>query len=48
MKRLAEQMAAIEIAQVQENWIEVADILEYEFSEIFTDVKVFVEKLLKA
>jgi hypothetical protein len=48
MKRLAEQMAAIEIAQVQENWIEVADILEYEFSELFTDVKVFVEKLLKA
>lgn len=48
MKRLAEQMAAIEIAQVQENWIEVADILEYEFSEIFTDVKVFVEKLLRA
>lgn len=48
MKRLTEQMAAIEIAQVQENWVEVADILEYEFSEIFTDVKGFVEKLLKA
>lgn len=46
LKRLKEQMASIEIAQTQENWVEVADILEYEFSDIFIDIRNFVAKLL--
>lgn len=46
LKRLKEQMTSIEIAQSQENWVEVADILEYEFSDIFTDIRSFVAKLL--
>ena len=46
LKRLKEQMLAIELAQSQENWVEVADILEYEFSDIFIDIRNFIAKLL--
>ncbi len=46
MMRFREQVMSIEVAQVQENWVDVADILEYEFNEIFADTKEFVKKIL--
>jgi hypothetical protein len=46
LRRLTEQVMAVEVAQVHENWVDVADILEYEFTEIFVDVKEFVKKIL--
>lgn len=46
LRRLTEQVMAIEVAQTQENWVDVADILEYEFNEIFADVKEFVKRIL--
>ena len=47
VKRIREQALALSAAQANENWVEVADIIEYEFSEIYLDARTFVARLLK-
>lgn len=44
--RLAEQMSAVQLAQEGEDWVGMADILEYEFPEILQDGKSFIKKVL--
>jgi len=44
--RIGEQMAAVKSAQESEDWVGVADILEYEFPEIFSDARKLIETIL--
>lgn len=44
--RLSEQTQAIQGAQESEDWVGLADILEYEFPELFQDGKQLFERLL--
>lgn len=44
--RLAGQMSAVQLAQEGEDWVGMADILEYEFPEILQDGKSFIKKVL--
>ena len=44
--RISEQMAAVKSAQESEDWVGVADILEYEFPEIFSDARKIIETIL--
>lgn len=46
--RLSEQMSGIQKSQENEDWVEMADILEYEFPELFEDGRKLFEKILKA
>jgi len=39
-------MAAVKSAQESEDWVGVADILEYEFPEIFSDARKLIETIL--
>lgn len=48
MARFAEQMSAMQSAQESENWVGVADILEYEFSEVFNDGRGFIRIILES
>ena len=47
LERMSEQMAGIQAAQESEDWVGVADILEYEFSDIFADVRGLIKKILE-
>lgn len=46
IERLSEQTQAIQFAQESEDWVGLADILEYEFPELFQDGKDLFERLL--
>lgn len=46
LARISEQMAAVKSAQESEDWVGVADILEYEFPEIFSDARKIIETIL--
>lgn len=46
MSRLAEQMGAVHGFQEGEDWVGMADILEYEFPDILQDGKAFIKKVL--
>jgi hypothetical protein len=46
--RLNEQTGAIQGAQEGEDWVGLADILEYEFSELFEDGRSLFSKILDA
>ena len=48
MTRLTEQMGNVQKSQENEDWVEMADILEYEFPELFEDGRRLFEKILKA
>ncbi len=48
MTRLKEQMSSVQGSQEGEDWVGMADILEYEFPEILQDGKAFVKKVLSA
>lgn len=48
IKRANEQIAAAEAAQLAEDWVGVADIVEYEFCEIFNNGRKFIAELVKA
>lgn len=45
--RLEEQMTNVHKSQEGEDWVEMADILEYEFPELFEDGRKLFEKLVK-
>ncbi len=47
LDRLAGQMSAVQGAQEGEDWVGMADILEYEFPEILNDGKSFIKKVLE-
>lgn len=47
LSRLAEQMSSVQGAQEGEDWVGMADILEYEFPEILNDGKSFIKKVLE-
>lgn len=47
ISRLGEQTMAVQGAQEDEDWVGLADILEYEFPEILQDGKKFFERLLE-
>lgn len=44
--RLAEQTSGVQAAQEAEDWVGLADVLEYEFPEILEDGKHFFERIL--
>jgi len=46
IQRLAEQTEAVTNAQENQDWVGLADILEYEFPELFQDGKRLFERLL--
>lgn len=46
--KVNEQIAAAEAAQLSEDWVGVADIVEYEFCEIFNNGRKFIANLVKA
>jgi len=45
--RMSEQMAGVQSAQESEDWVGVADILEYEFPEIFVEARRLIAKILE-
>ncbi len=45
--KVNEQISAAEIAQENEDWVGVADIVEYEFCEIFKQGRRFIASLMK-
>jgi len=47
LSRLAGQMSSVQGAQEGEDWVGMADILEYEFPEILQDGKAFIKKVLE-
>ncbi len=47
LARLEEHMGSIHKSQEGEDWVEMADILEYEFPELFEDGRRLFEKLLE-
>lgn len=46
VQRLVEQMGQAQIAQEAQDWVGLADILEYEFPEILQDSKVLIKNIL--
>ena len=46
--KVNEQVAAAQAAQEAEDWVGVADIVEYEFCEIFNNGRKFITELIKA
>ncbi len=48
LTRVTEQMSMVHGAQEGEDWVGMADILEYEFPEIFQDGIEFINKVLEA
>ncbi len=48
VQRLGEQMSQVQIAQESQDWVGLADILEYEFPEILQDSKAFIKNILAA
>lgn len=48
IQRIAEQMNSIHQMQEGEDWVGMADVLEYEFPEIFSDGRDLFHKLLEA
>ncbi|NLF96931.1 MAG: hypothetical protein GX569_09355 [Candidatus Riflebacteria bacterium] len=48
VQRLGEQMSQVQIAQEAQDWVGLADILEYEFPEILQDSKGFIKSILAA
>lgn len=48
ISKVKEQISAAEAAQESEDWVGVADIVEYEFCEIFNNGRNFIAKLMKA
>jgi hypothetical protein len=46
LQHLADQMSMVQAAQENEDWVGMADILEYEFPETLGDCKVFIKKVL--
>lgn len=47
LERMAEQMKNVKAAQEAEDWVGVADILEYEFPEIFADTRSLIKEILE-
>jgi hypothetical protein len=47
ISKVNEQISAAEIAQENEDWVGVADIVEYEFCEIFKHGRRFIASLMK-
>lgn len=47
INRLVEQMTEIHDMQATEDWVGMADVLEYEFPEIFDDAGALFKRLLK-
>lgn len=48
VQRLGEQMSQAQMAQEAQDWVGLADILEYEFPEILQDSKSFITSVLAA
>jgi len=48
VQRLGEQMSQVQIAQEAQDWVGLADILEYEFPEILQDSRGFIKSILAA
>lgn len=46
--KVNEQISLAQSAQESEDWVGVADIVEYEFCEIFKQGRIFIAKLMKA
>ncbi|HAE39060.1 MAG TPA: hypothetical protein DCG57_10540 [Candidatus Riflebacteria bacterium] len=46
VKRLGEQMNQVQVAQESQDWVGLADLLEYEFPEILQDSKVLIKSIL--
>ena len=46
VQRLGEQMNQVQIAQEAQDWVGLADILEYEFPEILQDSRGFIKSIL--
>ena len=46
--KVNEQINAAQAAQEAEDWVGVADIIEYEFCEIFNNGRKFITELIKA
>ena len=47
ISKVNEQISAAEVAQENEDWVGVADIVEYEFCEIFKHGRRFIASLMK-
>ncbi|MBP5468939.1 MAG: hypothetical protein J6Z11_06800, partial [Candidatus Riflebacteria bacterium] len=47
ISKVNEQIAAAEVAQENGDWVGVADIVEYEFCEIFKHGRRFIASLMK-
>lgn len=47
IKKVNEQIGAAEMAQESEDWVGVADIIEYEFCDIFQHGRRFIASLMK-
>ncbi len=48
LDRMSEQMKNVKAAQEAEDWVGVADILEYEFPEIFADTRSLIKNILES
>ena len=48
VQRLSEQMSQIQSAQESQDWVGLADLLEYEYPEILQDSKNFIKDLLES
>lgn len=46
VQRLSEQMNQVQIAQEAQDWVGLADLLEYEFPEILQDSKILIKSIL--
>ena len=45
--RISEQMSAVKSAQESEDWVLLADLLEYEYPEILADAKALIKQILE-
>jgi hypothetical protein len=48
LQRLSEQMGQVQVAQEAQDWVGLADLLEYEFPEILQDSREFIKNTLDA
>ncbi|MBU1109283.1 MAG: hypothetical protein KKB51_21570 [Candidatus Riflebacteria bacterium] len=48
VQRLIEQMNQIQLAQESQDWVGLADLLEYEYPEILQDSKGFIKSILES
>jgi len=48
LERISEQMAAVKAAQESEDWVLLADLLEYEYPEILADARTLIKSIMES